>query len=46
MNKDQNKKYLLAIITATLMGCIFPAFSFIITQLCSITTDIKYAETS
>lgn len=39
------RHYVFGITTAMLLGAIFPAFSFIITRLCAIVTDIQYATT-
>ena len=39
------RHYVSGISTAMLLGVIFPAFSYIITRLCAIVTDIQYAPT-
>lgn len=45
MNKSNYHFYIFGIIAGMFLGVIFPSFSYIITQLCSIATDIKYAVT-
>jgi hypothetical protein len=37
------RHYILGIAAAMLLGIIFPSFSYIITRLCAIVTDIQYA---
>lgn len=39
------KQYIFGISSAMLLGVIFPSFSYVITRLCSIVTDIQYATT-